>query len=173
MSRKPGDGFPDTKMDPETVNRIVNLIKAGNFAVVAAKSAGIAQRTYTSWMNKGRYEAGRRARGEPPVASKDPYVHFYYEVESAIAEAEGRHVANLMKHSQDDWRASAFYLERKHPERWAAKVNIEIKKEVDHVLRKLELLLEEEVYDLVLEAIATPDEMVPGLLTEDDEDDDG
>jgi predicted transcriptional regulator len=95
-----------TKLTPEVAERIVNAIRAGNYAEQAARAAGISPATYYRWLKRGEREAG------------GIYHDFYEAVRSAEAEAEVYAVAIIRKAMGDDWRAAAHYLERRHPQRW-------------------------------------------------------
>jgi transposase-like protein len=95
-----------SKLTPETKDRIVAAIRAGNYAEPAARSAGISEATYHRWMKRGERE------------SKGIYRDFYEEVRRAEADAEVEAVARLRKAMPDDWRACLSYLERRYTERW-------------------------------------------------------
>jgi hypothetical protein len=95
-----------TKLTPEVAERIVNAIRAGNYAEQSGRAAGISPATYYRWM-----KAGEKA---PRGQKRD----FYEAVKSAEAEAEVYAVAIIRKAMADDWRAAAHYLERRYPKRW-------------------------------------------------------
>jgi hypothetical protein len=89
-----------TKLTIEVQDRVVALIRAGNTVQVAAQAAGICRRTFHLWM----------ARDD------DPYRAFRAAVEQARADAEASLVARA---ARGNWRAAAFLLEQRFPERWA------------------------------------------------------
>ncbi len=60
---------------PETREKIVNALRAGNYRVAACKFAGISDETFRRWFNAGK-------RGEPE------YVDFVEQVTQAEAKAE-------------------------------------------------------------------------------------
>src|SRR6267143_1594100 len=91
------------KLDPATTQRVVDLIRAGNYLEVAATAAGIHRSTLYRWMRHGRDQ--KRGR----------YRRFLNQVEKAQAEAESRDVALIAKAASEDWRAAAWRLERKAP----------------------------------------------------------
>ncbi len=64
------------KLEPATTQRIVDLIRAGNYLEVAATATGIHQTTLYRWMRHGRDQ--KRGR----------YRKFLSQVEKAQAEAE-------------------------------------------------------------------------------------
>jgi hypothetical protein len=100
---------------PDTQERFINAIRAGNYANVAAQYAGIHVATYFRYMQLG----AEQTRGV--------YRDFHDAVKAAEAEAEARAVANVqLAAQQGQWTASAWMLERKHPERWGRRERREI-----------------------------------------------
>ena len=91
-------------------NAMVEAIEAGNYASTAAESVGISSSTHYLWMSKG--EEGI-----------EPYVGYMEAIKKAEAEAEMSAVRNIKTHAADNWTASAWYLERKFPDRWGRKTN--------------------------------------------------
>ena len=106
---------PSIQHSPDTQDRFINAIKAGNYANVAAQYAGIHVATYHRYMQLG----AEQTRGI--------YHDFREAVKEAEAEAEARAVANVqLAAQQGQWTASAWMLERKHPERWGRRERREI-----------------------------------------------
>jgi hypothetical protein len=106
---------PAIQHSPETQDRFVTAIKAGNYAVVAAQFAGIHVATYHRYMQLGSEQ------------TKGVYRDFHDAVKAAEAEAEARAVANVqLAAQQGQWTASAWMLERKHPDRWGRRDRREI-----------------------------------------------
>jgi transposase len=95
-----------TKLTPETRDRILQALRAGNHAEAACRAAGIATSTSYSWLDRGERE---------PDAL---YGAFAEAVRRAEAEAEVHAVAVVRRAMADDWRAALAYLERRHPARW-------------------------------------------------------
>jgi transposase len=117
-----------SKLTPETQDRIVQAIQAGNYLEVAAQYAGIGATTLYRWM----------ALGEDETAD-DIYREFRQAVESARSAAEVRNVALIQKAANDGtWQAAAWYLERTAWQRWGRRTMVTgdageaIKVEVDH-----------------------------------------
>lgn len=95
-----------TKCTPERINQISQAVAAGAYAKSAAAMAGITERTYYNWIDWGRRE-------------QEPYFTFYKAMQEAEAQAEVANIAIVRSAAQDGtWQAAAWYLERKHPERW-------------------------------------------------------
>lgn len=96
--RRQMKGAPSKKTD-DAVHRILELLAAGNYRRVAYTAAGISHETFGRWM---REDHGFRAA-----------------VEKAEADANAFHLANIRQAAMDGtWQASAWFMERKHPEEW-------------------------------------------------------
>ena len=134
------------KLDPATSQRIVDLIRAGNYLEVAATAAGIHRSTLHRWLKLGRDQARGRFR------------KFLVAVEKAQAESESRDVALVAKAASTDWRAAAWRLERKTPRRYGPRVQQAVQQELDAVLTRLEKGLPPAVYEQVLQVIASEDD---------------
>ena len=96
-----------SKLTEERQKKIITMLKGGVFEETAARAAGVSTSTYYAW----------KAKGEKQVRGK--YRDFLEAVKEALAEAEAYHVMNIRTQSKKHWQASAWYLERKHPELYA------------------------------------------------------
>lgn len=107
---KPGVGGRKTKCTPEVRKKIVDALKAGNYAEVACRAAGIGESTYYQWIARGRAdaEAGRQT----------VYAEFAEAVKEADARAEQYAVAMVLKAMPTNWQAAMTFLERRFPKRW-------------------------------------------------------
>jgi predicted site-specific integrase-resolvase len=126
--------------------RIVDLIRAGNYLEVAATAAGIHRSTLHRWLKYGR------------ARQKGRFKKFVLAVERAQAEAESRDVALIARAATEDWR-----LERKQPRRYGPRVALSVQQELDSVLERLKKGLEAEAYEKVLELMVAEDVPVPEL----------
>jgi predicted DNA-binding transcriptional regulator AlpA len=96
-----------SKYTPELQRRVCLLIAAGNTVAISVQAAGVARRTFYNWMNDDRL----------------PYVSFQAAVASARGESEAMLVSRVARAaSAGSWRAAAWLLERRFPERWSKKV---------------------------------------------------
>jgi transposase len=101
-----------SKLTDDLQTQIVRLIRAGSTVEVAAQSAGVAKRTFYSWMERG-------AAAEPKRADA-PYAAFRDAVDQAHAESEAMLVTRIAKAAGDgSWAAAAWLLERRWPQRWS------------------------------------------------------
>jgi len=103
-----------SKLTAETAERIVQAIRAGNYAEAAVRAAGIAPSTFYRWMDRGAAE------------EDGPHRDFHEAVRRAEAEAEVHAVATVRRAMGDDWRAAMAYLERRHPSRWRKHTSTEL-----------------------------------------------
>jgi transposase-like protein len=101
-----------TKLTPAVREKIVQAVAACSSYRAAALYAGVADSTLRSWLARGRAEQGatKRVRGEAP------YVELVASLERAAAIAEVRAAGQIAKAGETDWRAMAWFLERRDPE---------------------------------------------------------
>ncbi len=127
---KPLDTYNgETKCTPEMIDRIVKLIRAGNYAQIAAACVGIASSTFYEWLTRG-------GRGE------EPYRALAEAVEKAKAEDEAGTTAEIRRHGQTHWQALAWMQERKYNKRWGRRDSLEITGDEDrpvHMNTKIDL----------------------------------
>ena len=96
-----------TKLTPERADDLVVLLAARVPVAVAARSVNVSRRTLDRWLRQPALRARvEQARAAGPQAT------------DALSEA--RAVVLILRAAQSDWRASAWWLERRHPERWGA-----------------------------------------------------
>jgi hypothetical protein len=80
---------------------------------VAARSVDVSPRTLRRWMHEGdlRERVSEISRSDPLATLP--------EVDDR-ARDEAQLVVLILRASEHDWRASAWWLERRYPERWGA-----------------------------------------------------
>lgn len=88
-----------TLYTPARVATILDAIRLGNDKKVAAVAAGVGQSTFYRWL--------------------EDHQEFREAIEKAEADAETRKVGIISTAAEDTWTAAAWWLERKHPDRWA------------------------------------------------------
>jgi transposase len=95
-----------TKLTEPVTDDLVVLLAAGVPVPVAARSVGVSRRTLDRWLREGELrERMKQARAVGPVSTE--------------AVTEARLVVLLARAAQFDWKAAAWWLERRWPERWA------------------------------------------------------
>jgi hypothetical protein len=77
-----------TDLTPTVHNRIVALITAGNYLSTAAEAVGVARSSVYRWIDWGKEEAQRIARGDPPDPDREVFVQFYEATTKARAKRE-------------------------------------------------------------------------------------
>ena len=126
-----------TALTPLVQERILKLLRLGNYIYVACKAAGIHKDTFYEWMKRGRSSK----------AEDERFATFAIEVDAALGEAEARDVQTILMASQQTWQAAAWRLERRFPERWSRSdrmrvdANVEVGVSDDGLLGKLARLL--------------------------------
>jgi transposase len=94
-----------SKLTEERADDLVVLLAARVPVAVAARSVNVSRRTLDRWLRR----SDLRARVEQARAAGP---------ESTDAMTEARAVVLILRAAQTDWRASAWWLERRWPERW-------------------------------------------------------
>lgn len=114
-----------SKLTPDRQRAIVLAIASGSYCTVAALANGVDESTYFRWMKRGK-EAPRDPDTDAPVIPEDErYCEFYEAVKEAEAKAEVLAVGRIQQAAaQGTWQASAWYLERKYPDRWGRKDHV-------------------------------------------------
>ena len=151
---RPKSGRP-TKLTPRVAKVIVQEIRDGNYIDCAAAVAGIPRQTVFQWLRKGATED-----------AVEPYASFRKRVLKAQGEAERDDVGNLK--GTGDWRASAWRLERRHPDRWGQRIQFILQQERERLLSIAESVLSDADFENLLVAIAGGDgaEVVEGTAGE-------
>jgi transposase len=106
-----------TKLTAELTRKLGELVAAGVELPRAAACVGLAPRTVERW----------RARGA--AARAGPYRDLYLALEQADAQAEVRDILLIGKAAQTNWKAAAWRLERRFPDRWGPKRPVEARPE--------------------------------------------
>lgn len=108
MAKRPAKakvGRPSV-LTPALQEKILEAIKAGLFRQQAADWAGIGQRTLFTWLQQGK------------AKPSSPQGAFRQAVLKAEKAAEMRCSALIQQAAGKDWKAAAWFLERKFHSRW-------------------------------------------------------
>ena len=145
MTRKIGR---PSKLTTETKGKLVNALSAGAHIEIACVYAGITRTTYYEWAAIAR-------NGTPENPAPKEYLELAETIEQATVQGEITTLASIKKASADDWRAGAWLLERRHPDRWANshRIQVEVEKNIEKVLDVAESVLPSDLYYSLLEAI--------------------
>jgi hypothetical protein len=134
-----------SKLTLELQAEMIVLFKAGNFVETTCGTVGIDKSTFYDWIKKGK-------NSNHP---KNKYRKFQEAVEQAMAWSEARNVALITKLSEENWRAAAWMLSRKHPDKWGKKKYEDFDLDINEldenpvVISKEELAIIKEVLDSV------------------------
>lgn len=138
-------GIGRHKLNPTVRANICKFLGYGVSIDCAAEQEGVTSVTFYSWLRKGRSAlAEARAAwddqhpGEDPseaelLALIDParleFVHLVTEVQRAYARAEGGYTRHIHNQAQKDWRAAAWWLERRRPLHYGNRAELTIERE--------------------------------------------
>jgi hypothetical protein len=94
---------------------ILRKMREGHYAKTAAETSGITEQTLYNWLKKG---------GDPTQYPE--HATFLEAYRRAEATAEGTAIKAIQDAFPTDWRAAMTYLERRHPDRWARRQNVDV-----------------------------------------------
>jgi len=104
---------------------IVKALRAGEYAKAAAEAQGVDESTYYRWLQRGEAALKAADDDDEPVDAKElGYADFLVKVRRAEAEAEQAALRRVQ--SSEDWRATAWFLERRYPGRWAKRQSVDV-----------------------------------------------
>lgn len=86
------------ELTPALIDRVCEFIRRGNYTQVAAAANGISTSRFYEWLQK--------------------YEDFRDAIEKASGEAEDEALGLVRSGHPEKWAPNAWYLERKHPDRW-------------------------------------------------------
>lgn len=104
-----------TKLTPKLQETICTYIKQGYTIEQSCALSGITPRTYYNWIKRGKQ------------AKTGKFFQFFQKAKQAEEIAEAKYLATIIQAAagnpsegvRGDWRAAAWYLERKNPDRWS------------------------------------------------------
>lgn len=122
------------KLNDEITKKICNYIEIGMPAKHACEAVGITEKTYYEWLQKGNEQKNGK------------YSKFSKSIKKAQARHMARNAAIIEKAAQDGkWQASAWMLERRHPDDWGNKQYQKIEHSGKISFEQLRELLKENV----------------------------
>lgn len=109
-----------TKCTPERAERLIELVRQGSFREAACAAVGVTPKSLRTWLQLADQGDER-------------YVEFARKLREAEAHVENDCVFTIKSLGSDDWRALAWYLEKRFPNRFGdmrvAKVQLERERE--------------------------------------------
>ena len=142
------------KLTEERTTRLVELLRGGHTRESACASVGINSLTLRRWL----------AAADNGDAV---FIDFAKAVHEAEANIEQNAVTRILEHGDKDWRALAWWLEKRHPNRWgqgkveAARIEAEREALLDAVVRTLERRGLDGVAEDLLRELAGASESTP------------
>ncbi|MBU1028523.1 MAG: hypothetical protein KKF48_05755 [Nanoarchaeota archaeon] len=121
------------------ISDVDEAIRSGVTRMRALKKAGVSATAYKQIQ-------------EMAVQGIEPYAAFVRGLDEAEAGAEATFVATIAE--SKDWRAAAFLLERRFPEEWGQKIQVEVEEQLKEIFRLAEAILPESYYTKLLETVA-------------------
>lgn len=111
-----------SKLTDDLIEELCGYLEEGMPTSTACDLAGISARSFQRWRKRGKEEINRVEEGHVNCRerkSEKPYCRFWRRTTRARAEGDRKHVKNIVNAGEEDWRASAWYLERARPEQWS------------------------------------------------------
>jgi transposase-like protein len=117
-----------TKLTADLKERLIGALRSGAPNETAAGFAGIAESTFYAWLARAQDDL----KANPEIATD--YTEFQEAVEKAQAEAEleklliinaaakGKPTTEGAPGTAGQWQAAAWFLERRHPERYGRRI---------------------------------------------------
>jgi hypothetical protein len=105
-----------TKLTPKLVKQILELVALGGTDKDAYTVAGISHDTFYEWMKQSEFSE---------------------QVTSARAKGKLLRIGRIKKHGEKDWRADAWYLERRWPEEYAQQLIVKVSPDDLALLRQM------------------------------------
>lgn len=99
-----------TKLNDEVARKVCKAIKKGVPEQAAATAAGISYSVHKLWKQTGRTDR--------EAGLDTPHSQYLAKVERAVGLSERDLVLAINKHGKTDWKAKAWILQRRFPERW-------------------------------------------------------
>ena len=109
-AKKKPVGRPRTEMTPEKVDAVLRAVRMGLHPDRAAEAAGVAPSTM------------RKHKARNP--------EFVTALKEAAAEAEKSYLGRIIQHSESQWTAAAWILERRWAERWRKRDGDDIRRKI-------------------------------------------
>jgi len=120
MSKK--RGRRSLMLNEEKVSKFLEYIEAGNDFDISADASGIARSTLYNWLSIARGVEDKMKSGFSPNPLEHKFLDFLEKYKRARVAIEIKSVAAIAESvEKGSWRAAAWFLERRYPERWSDK----------------------------------------------------
>ena len=113
-----------SKLTPERAQAIALAVSEGHYLQHAAAAAGVARSSVHNWLARGQKARERLDGGGEPEPDEEPYLDLLEALEGAEKCAAELGIAPIRDAMErGDWRAAAWYLERRLPGHWRPGAN--------------------------------------------------
>lgn len=108
-------------LTPKVIKFACDLIASGEFDNAVAGYVGVSEVTWHKWKSKGQEVKEQIQENEAysPTKREQLYLEFIESLEKAYAKAEMNAINNIRDASKKDWRAAAWFLERRYNGNWS------------------------------------------------------
>ena len=112
------------KLTKELIEKAADIIARGNYYKVAIDILGIDEKTWYNWMRQGEIDANK--------GTNSLNFQFFQSIKKAEADAIDRNLTIIQQAAdKGNWQASAWFLERKYPEQWGKRDNVNLTTDKD------------------------------------------
>lgn len=127
-----------TKLNYKLIDIACKSLENIHFEKTVAKAIGVSEVTWYNWKNKGKAVQDKLKQNEyyEPTEREQLYLDFYESVRKSSAIGEVKALDNIRRLGKKDWRAIAWYLERRFPNQWAKTKVIQTKQDWKSVIQK-------------------------------------
>lgn len=167
-----------SKCDNETIAKVEEALRFGAYFGPACEYAGIGESTAYQWLALAREELERMDKPSELRPPKNPrykakMLDFAERVTRASAQREVAMVGVITRaaagtaDNPGDWRAAAFFLERRHPTRWGQQIKQQGTVEIG--LSQTLVGMVQAIRDKMMATPALPGQPIIDVDTSDDE----
>lgn len=120
----------DTLLSEDLITEMAAIVAEGNTFKTAFTFTGIDEPTFHRWKAEGKALAASGMSPRELNPNQKLYLKFYEAITRARATAARKHNASIAKFSANDWRASAWWLERNFPDQYGPKARVDVDQNV-------------------------------------------
>lgn len=148
-------------LSPQITEQMKLKVAAGNTIPVAAAALGIPHAIWSHW---GPYAKRDQQAGKVPGWNKgeSPYLMWAAAMQQAKAACEESLLLEIRQHAEKDWKAPAWILSRRFPDRWGDKKAVAVTVRPEQAAQQRAMAMSSE--ELAKELAADPE--LRKLLTE-------
>jgi len=117
MPRLFSEGRP-SKLNRELAEKIIGNMRSGCSLSTATQAAGISITTWKNWEREAEVAAMLAQRGESLTTRQKDLLDLFGRAHEARTQVEVQSLAQIRAAGQRDWRAAAWFVERRNPRDW-------------------------------------------------------